>query len=238
MTKFIKGAVHLSSKDENIFIRCITIIVYLYKCFRIWLFAFLFNDPLHEEGFDKKHGTNTTNMMDFFEPQYIMNDQTFYQTMPSSKITETFEMLNTDFDDYAFIDVGCGKGKPLLVASDYPFKKIIGIDIAAELINIAHSNINIYKKGELDTSRFELIHKSIEEYTIPEEKLVIHLFNPLNETLMETFLKQIEQSYKNYAREIIFIYVIPVHKEVFMQQDWLEEIPTSTWQIKIFKTGT
>ena len=35
--------------------------------------------------------------------------------------------------DYAFVDLGSGKGRMLLVAADYPFRAIHGIEFALEL---------------------------------------------------------------------------------------------------------
>ena len=46
-----------------------------------------------------------------------------------------------DIAGYTFIDIGCGKGRPLVVASEYPFARILGCDISAELVKTAKVGI-------------------------------------------------------------------------------------------------
>ena len=40
----------------------------------------------------------------------------------------------------AFVDLGCGKGRPLLVASEFPFQRVVGVEIAPRLAEIARQN--------------------------------------------------------------------------------------------------
>ena len=49
--------------------------------------------------------------------------------------------------DFTFIDLGSGKGRVLLMASDYPFKKIIGVEFMPELHRAAQENITGYSNG-------------------------------------------------------------------------------------------
>src|SRR5687768_7586014 len=45
-----------------------------------------------------------------------------------------------DLESYAFVDVGCGKGRPLLVASEFAFQRIVGVELAPHLAKIARAN--------------------------------------------------------------------------------------------------
>jgi len=46
--------------------------------------------------------------------------------------------------DFTFIDLGSGKGRVLLMASDYPFKRIIGVEFMPELHRAAQENVREY----------------------------------------------------------------------------------------------
>jgi len=46
--------------------------------------------------------------------------------------------------DFTLIDLGSGKGRVLLMASDYPFKRIIGVEFMPELHRVAEGNIRKY----------------------------------------------------------------------------------------------
>ena len=57
------------------------------------------------------------------------------------------EQLHLDFERFSFVDVGSGKGRALLLASDYPFREIIGIELSHELERIARANIAQYTEA-------------------------------------------------------------------------------------------
>jgi tRNA1(Val) A37 N6-methylase TrmN6 len=46
-------------------------------------------------------------------------------------------LLPINLDDYTIVDIGSGKGKLLLLASNYPFRRIIGVEYAPLLHEIA-----------------------------------------------------------------------------------------------------
>ena len=46
-----------------------------------------------------------------------------------------------------FIDLGSGKGRTLLMASDYPLRKILGVELIPELNRVAQQNIRDYQSS-------------------------------------------------------------------------------------------
>ena len=42
-----------------------------------------------------------------------------------------------DFREFTFIDIGSGKGRALLMAADYPFRRILGIELLPDLHRVA-----------------------------------------------------------------------------------------------------
>src|SRR5271167_2282557 len=46
-----------------------------------------------------------------------------------------------EFGEFTFIDIGSGKGRALLMAADYPFRRILGIELLPELHRVAKENI-------------------------------------------------------------------------------------------------
>jgi tRNA G46 methylase TrmB len=41
--------------------------------------------------------------------------------------------LNISFEDFTFFDFGSGKGRALHLASEFPFKNIIGVEFSSKL---------------------------------------------------------------------------------------------------------
>ena len=50
-----------------------------------------------------------------------------------------------DFRDFIFIDLGSGKGRALLMASDYPFRRIVGVELLPQLHRAAQDNLTKYR---------------------------------------------------------------------------------------------
>src|SRR6476619_3967516 len=49
-----------------------------------------------------------------------------------------------DFSQYTFVDLGSGKGRMLFRAAEYPFKHVIGVELAPTLNQAAQDNISRY----------------------------------------------------------------------------------------------
>ena len=83
-----------------------------------------------------------------------------------------------DFEGYTFVDVGSGKGRILLVAAEFPFQKIRGIEFAIELHRQAERNIARYRHSGQRCTDLESIDIDASHYVFPESKLILYLFNP------------------------------------------------------------
>src|SRR5688572_5603070 len=90
-------------------------------------------------------------------------------------------MLNAayfPFEDCTFLDLGCGAGRALLMASLYPFKRIIGVEFAAELAALATKNIRRGRHPDQRCTAIEVWHSDATRITWPDGPLVVYLFNP------------------------------------------------------------
>ncbi len=116
--------------------------------------------------------------------------------------TETF------FNEYDLVDIGCGKGKVLLVWNDFLRKnglsnKIIGVDYSESLLSICKKNIGSRENIDLIKSDITQLPKKL---FIGNK--IFYLFNPFNEFILEKFLEDL------YGQSYI-IYNNPVHKNLF-----------------------
>src|ERR1019366_9273060 len=64
-----------------------------------------------------------------------------YQPSEPSLFHQILQCLPVAPDGFTFIDLGSGKGRTLLMASAYPFRRIVGVELLAELDAIARQNI-------------------------------------------------------------------------------------------------
>ena len=71
-----------------------------------------------------------------------------YQPIEAEIFREMMNRLAIDFSRLTFIDIGSGKGRALLLASEYPFRRIIGIELLPDLNRIAQENIRAYSASQ------------------------------------------------------------------------------------------
>src|SRR3954466_14494536 len=80
-------------------------------------------------------------------------------------------------DDDVFLDLGAGMGRILVLAARYPFKRVIGVELAPELAAIARRNLASarLRRRVGDT---EVITADATTYVVPDDVTVVYLFNP------------------------------------------------------------
>jgi predicted RNA methylase len=62
-----------------------------------------------------------------------------------SMLRLTMRQLPRDLSDFVFIDVGSGKGRVLLAAAQYKFKRVLGVELTQELHEHAQRNIVAFR---------------------------------------------------------------------------------------------
>ena len=116
-------------------------------------------DPIHP--FDAEFGTDTggliaaEELLDSNRRKNIHNTG-FYATAPSI-FEQAFARLQLDFERFTFVDLGAGKGRIMLLASDYPFRRVLGVELIPELQAIATRNIARYRPASRQCDDVECI---------------------------------------------------------------------------------
>ena len=131
-------------------------------------------------------------------------------------------ILATDvkLDSFTFVDLGCGKGRALLLASEFPFRRIIGVEFAVELLKLARRNIGILKTKRPDTIDIELALCDVAAFDFPNEPLLVYLFNPFGSKIVRCIAQNLLNSASLFARPILILYMNPVHKSDLLEAGW------------------
>ena len=114
----------------------------------------VFKSLIIDLSFDIRYGTDT---MRFVELEKLDVNSSFrdngnnYIPSRAKHLCTIFEMELFSEQD-TFVDLGSGKGRTLLIASEY-FKRVKGIEFSEKLCEIAKRNIMIYRKKKGTTLR-------------------------------------------------------------------------------------
>lgn len=138
-----------------------------------------------------------------------------------------------NFRDFTFIDLGSGKGRTLLMASDYPFHGIVGVELLPSLHQVAQQNLRQYKSETQKCFALESICADATAFQFPDHPLVIFLFNPFPESGMRRVLLNLEQSLRRRSRPVYVIYHNPLLEHVLSEAGFLRKV-SGTHQYSVF----
>jgi hypothetical protein len=138
-----------------------------------------------------------------------------------------------DFREFTFIDIGSGKGRALLMAADYPFRRIIGVELLPELHRVARENIAKYKSDSQLCFAIDCLLGDAREFSFPPEPIVLYLFNPLPESGLIRMIGNLEQSLEEHRRPVFVLYHNPLLEQVVSRTATFKKT-ISTDQYSIF----
>lgn len=134
-----------------------------------------------------------------------------------------------------FYDLGCGKGRALCVMARYPFKKVVGVELRAELCESARDNA-ARLRGRV--APIEIVQG---DATRPEfaDGDVYFFYNPFGAPTFMKVLRNLERSLERDPRRLTLVYYNALHEEVLDACLWLERyhvlptfsgVPISFWR--------
>jgi len=170
---------------------------------------------LSADGFDAVHGTDTAAVLAGRElgPCVTRDGHLVihYETTSEAAIRAPLDCLAARLDLAActFVDLGCGKGKPLMVASSYRFRRLVGVDISPACIAVARRNLTRHRPEPIDPRRVELVTMDAGDYVFPEDPLVVYLFNPFPGAVLARVVANLEASLRARPRPAAVVYVNP-----------------------------
>jgi SAM-dependent methyltransferase len=111
-----------------------------------------------------------------------------------------------------FVDLGCGKGRALMLAALAGFDHVVGIDYSSSLCAIARANLDRLKPSRM--FRADVIAGDIRAYRFSPDDTVIYLYNPFDDTVLRPVLEDLRRSLIETPRPVTLIYQNPVWRAV------------------------
>jgi SAM-dependent methyltransferase len=138
--------------------------------------------------FDRRYGVETSKSVYVTatnSPNYLHGCG--YQASDEATIRWCIENCGMPPLETTFVDVGCGKGRALIIAAMYPFKRIIGIEYAPDLAKACRKNIKTLHLAE----RCEIVESDAAECKFPNGKLFVYICNPFNQVVFDRVLRNL-----------------------------------------------
>ncbi|MFZ1086713.1 MAG: class I SAM-dependent methyltransferase [Terracidiphilus sp.] len=121
-------------------------------------------------------------------------------------------------EEVSFIDVGAGMGRALLLAAEFPFRQVVGVELNPTLTRIARKNLTIWRASGRAQAPMRVICGDAVEFPFPEGPCLAFLFNPFGATVMRRLLKNWSKALAARADGSDLIYVNHEQEHVLERQ--------------------
>jgi hypothetical protein len=146
--------------------------------------------------------------------------------------SEFLAATHCSIGDYTFIDIGSGKGRVVMLASDHPFHKVIGVELSPTLVSIARRNLDKWKQSIHPCNDIVLVQSDVLETPFPDSPVLLYVFNPFDAYITQLLLDRLQALTLTRTAPIDIIYTRPEYPELFnrlpnMQDLWSGDVPFS-----------
>lgn len=184
---------------------------------RVPLVRRIYDGWQRQHPFDRMHGVDTSGAIQAndlgFDANLVEHSNPYSGSQPS--IVRRCLATLPDAAEYTFVDLGCGKGRPLLVASEFPFQRVVGVEIAPRLAEIArHNAATVSRRGGQQTP-IEVEIGDAATTAAPTIRTVYFLYNPFNAVLIGAVAGNIAAQLGERLEHAFIVYYNPVHARVF-----------------------
>src|ERR1044071_2992417 len=95
---------------------------------------FLTYHPERDRSFDRAFGTDTAGSVSpphlGIADDHARTQAILYLPSPARVTRWMLDHVGIDHRDFSFVDLGCGKAPVVLIASEYPFRQVVGVEIS------------------------------------------------------------------------------------------------------------
>ena len=170
--------------------------------------------PALPDEFDSAHGVETCTRVHRSDlkvdsPNWI-SAAGYWPTRPDD-FEEALSAVKVPHDGFVFIDFGSGKGRALLLASEHPFNRVIGLEFSSELHTAALANIERYRSSTRKCRDVASLCVDFTTFRLPLSPLVLYFFNPASRDVMAAVAANIARSLSENERPIFVVYATPMY---------------------------
>lgn len=123
-----------------------------------------------------------------------------------------------------FVDFGCGKGRVLMMASEFGFERLTGVDFSGELCERARENLRGYLSRRRRSAEIDIHHADAVDYPVREDDVVFYFYNPFDDVVLDRVLDNVVVSLESSPREIYLIYNNPLWRGAIERRPMFDKV--------------
>lgn len=190
-----------------------------------------------DAAFDAKYNVHTSG--DFWPTRESVVGQNWsygvsYEAIDPGEFLTIIHQLAIPQSEFTFIDFGCGKGRAVLLASTFPFRKVIGVEYCLDLTRVAEENVRRFPESARRCPHIEIVCADAAEFPLPDGPLLLFFYNPFWRPVMEKVVANAAASFAGNPRHFLVLYFTPRFADLWENAGFLKRVQTAP---AIFDTG-
>jgi SAM-dependent methyltransferase len=161
-----------------------------------------------ETWFDRRHDVQTRGLV-FHDKVGAFEHAFRYEATRRARVKRALSAVPGRPEDFTFIDLGCGRGLMLLLAGQRHYRRIIGVELSAELCESARENARSYRGRGAPLGRVEVVRADATTWELPAEPLVVYVYNSFALPAFEMLAENVARSLRDHPRELFLLYMFP-----------------------------
>lgn len=185
-----------------------------------------------DHSFDRRYGTDTSGAVGTDELGIDSDERRdqaiLYLPSPARVTAWMLDHIGIDPSSFTFMDLGCGKGRVLLVAAQRSFQGVVGVDISEALVEVARVNAARFTVPPGGCAHIHVLQADATTIDFPETDLLLHLYHPFEPAVTRAVLKRLQSSLEARPRQVRIAYLlytgaVPEVRGAFADFPWLRE---------------
>ena len=187
------------------------------------IIGYLFTGPPRDR-FDRRYGVQTAGNVDpaaaGVTDSAALTDAIRY--VPISEQVMRHVLGNAariaDPAGLSFVDLGCGKGRALVMASWHPFRSILGVELSPQHAELAQHNLAGYlarpRHGKVRCASVTVACGNALHCDLPAGDLLIFMYRPFKGQVFQGVLDRLHQRHEQTGDRVLIAYVCPVERRM------------------------
>lgn len=162
--------------------------------------------------FDLQHGTETDGYVSGASLSTVSLSgiySTAYHAIQPSPFRQALTLISDESDgfrypeQFTFVDLGCGMGRALLIASRLPFQTLVGVELSPDLCRLAIRNAEVFPDAK---RRISIRNQDAITVDYPKGPLVIFMYHPFLLPVLRRVLSNLERQLAVRPRPCLVLY--------------------------------
>jgi SAM-dependent methyltransferase len=121
-----------------------------------------------------------------------------------------------NLEEFSFVDLGCGKGRALIMAAQLPFREVIGVELSPLHSKVADNNVKRFAASKHRFSRkvIRVVCANAIDFKFPDSDLLIYMYRPFLSAVVSTLADNLCSFHAETGYRVLLAYSCPLEEDV------------------------